>query len=238
METLNSQIESQLIEAGASLVGFADVSGLPAAARGEMKSAISIAVALDVSIINEISEGPTQRYFHEYTRVNEFLARLCASTVDDLQKRGHDASAIEPTIRIKDSAMKFLTTPLPHKTVATRAGMGWIGKSALLITRRYGPAVRLATVLTDAPLDAGNPVDDSQCGDCTKCVDRCPANAIAGENWAKGMERESIYDAQACRAEAKSASGSIGVPVTICGICINACPWTQKYVSRDDRTSR
>lgn len=203
-----------------------------------MESAISIAVALDVSIINEISEGPTQRYFHEYTRVNEFLSRLCASTVGDLKKRGHNARAIEPTIRIEGSAMKALTTPLPHKTAATRAGLGWIGKSALLITRKYGPAVRLATVLTDAPLDAGNPVDDSHCGDCTKCVDRCPVNAIAGENWTKGIERESIYDAHACRAEATIASGEIGVSVTICGICINACPWTQKYVSRDDRTSR
>ena len=232
METLNSQIESQLIEAGASLVGFADISGLPAAARGQMKSAISIAVALDASIINEISEGPTRRYYHEYQRVNEFLTSLCASTVDDLKKRGHDARAIDPTIRTKGSAWKALATPLPHKTVATRAGLGWIGKSALLITRRYGPAVRLATVLTDAPLGAGTPVDDSHCGDCTKCVDRCPAKAIAGKNWAEGMKRESIYDARACCAEAKSASGRIGVPVTICGICINACPWTQKYISR------
>ncbi len=215
------------------MVGFADISGLPTAVRGQMKSAISIVVALDVSIINEISEGPTRRYYHEYQRVNEFLTSLCASTVDDLKKRGHNASAIEPTIRIKDSAMKSLTTPLPHKTVATLAGLGWIGKSALLITPRYGPAVRLATVLTDATVEAGKPVDDSRCGDCTKCVDRCPAKAIAGENWAKGMERESIYDAHACRAEATGTSGRIGVQVTICGICINACPWTQKYISRE-----
>ncbi len=238
METLNSQIESQLIEAGASLVGFADVSGLPADATGEMESAISIAVALDVSIVNEISEGPTQRYYQDYTRVNDFLTRLCASAVDDLKRRGYEARAITPTIRIKGSAWKALATPLPHKTVATLAGLGWIGKSALLITQMYGPAVRLATVLTDAPLDAGTPVEDSQCGHCTECVDRCPADAIAGENWARGVERESIYDAHACRAEATSASGRIGVSVTICGICINACPWTQKYVSRDDRTSR
>ncbi len=230
---MNSQIESQLIEAGASLVGFADVSGLPAPARGQMESAISIAVALDVSIINEISEGPTQRYYHEYTRVNEFLTSLCASTVDDLKKRGHDARAIDPTIRIEGSAMKALATPLPHKTVATRAGLGWIGKSALLITEGYGPAVRLATVLTDAEFKAGNPIDSSRCGDCTECVVRCPAEAISGNNWERGLERESIYDAQACCTEATSASGKIEVPATICGICINVCPWTQKYISRE-----
>ena len=232
METLNSQIESQLVEEGASLVGFADVSGLPADVRDHMKSAISIAVALDVSVVSEISDGPTRQYYHEYKRVNELLARLSAETVDDLKKRGHNARAIDPTIRIEGSAWKALATPLPHKTAATRAGMGWIGKSALLITQTYGPAVRLATVLTDAPLDAGTPVDDSRCGDCTKCVDRCPAKAILGENWQKGSKRESIYDAHACRAMATSLAGRMDIPVTICGICIHACPWTQKYISR------
>jgi len=232
MAKLNLEIESELIARGASLVGFADIGELPAEARGEMESAISIAVALDVSIINEISEGPTRRYYHEYERVNEFLARLCEDTVDDLKKRGSDARAIDPTIRIDGSAMKALATPLPHKTVATRAGLGWIGKSALLITQRYGPAVRLATVLTDATVEAGNPVDDSRCGDCTKCLDRCPAKAILGENWLKGSERESIYDAHACRAMATSLAGRMDIPATICGICIHACPWTQKYISR------
>lgn len=242
METLNSQIESRLISAGASLVGFADISGLPAEARGDMEFAISIAVALDVSIVSEISDGPTQRYYLEYVRVNEFLSRLCASMVDFLENRGHKARAIEPTIRIEGSAKKTLSTPLPHKTVATRAGLGWIGKSALLITKVYGPALRLATVLTDASLEVGQPVDDSLCRDCTKCVDRCPAKAILGENWQKGTARHLIYDAHACCATATRLAGQKGIsvtisgvciPVTICGICIHACPWTQKYISRE-----
>lgn len=199
-----------------------------------MTFAISIAVALDASIISEISDGPTRRYYHEYTRVNEFLAQLSSSTADYLSGCGHNARAIEPTTRCGDvSVMKSLSTPLPHKTVATRAGLGWIGKSALLITETYGPAVRLATVLTDATLEAGNPIDDSRCGDCTKCVDRCPAKAILGKNWQKDSERQSIYDARACCAMAKSLSGRKDILVTICGICINTCPWTQKYISRE-----
>ena len=242
MSQLNQEIELELIAAGASMVGFADLSELPAEARAGMQSAISIAVALDASIISEISDGPTRRYYKEYTRANEFLSRLSGIAVEYIQTRGYNARAIDPTVRIEGQAKKSLSTPLPHKTVATRAGLGWVGKSALLITKTYGPAVRLATVLTDAPLEAGRPVDDSLCGDCTKCVDRCPAGAIVGENWRKGKERQSIYDAHACCTTAQELAGrknitvtvrGICVPVTICGICIHACPWTQKYLSRE-----
>ena len=47
-------------------------------------------------------------------------------------------------------------TVMPHKTVAVHAGLGWIGKSALFVTEKYGSAVRLTSVLTDAPLSITN----------------------------------------------------------------------------------
>jgi epoxyqueuosine reductase QueG len=52
---------------------------------------------------------------------------------------------------------------LPHKTVATRAGLGWVGKSALLISDRFGAALRLTSVLTDAPLPVAKGVNVSNC---------------------------------------------------------------------------
>ena len=86
--------------------------------------------------------------------------------------------------------------------------------------------------LTDAELEAGEPIKKSYCGDCDKCVSHCPARAISGETWKHGMKREIIYDAFACCDNAKELSEKIGVPSTICGICINVCPWTQQYISR------
>jgi len=234
MAILNSEIESQLTKEGASLVGFADISSLPATIRGSMKSAISIAASLNASIINEISDGPTQRYYEEYKRANEFLTRLCISTVNYLNSCGNRAVAIKPTVEIGELYKKTLTTSLPHKTVATRSGLGWIGKSALLITERYVAAVRLASILTDAQFRTGNPLDSSRCGDCMKCVVHCPAKAISGRNWKIGLEREFIYDALACYSTAISLSRKIEVRSTIiCGICINVCPWTQEYISRE-----
>lgn len=232
MDTLNSEVKSKLIKEGASLVGFADISNLPADVRESMKFAVSMAVALNASVIDEISNGPTKRYYDEYSKANEFLSYLCKQTVDNLEKHGNNAIAIEPTIKKLD--FETLATKLPHKTVATRAGLGWIGKSALLITKEYGPAIRLATVLTDVEFEAAEPIEKSYCGDCDKCVTHCPVSAISGKTWKPGLKREVMYDAFKCCDNAQRLSGKIGVPSTICGICINACPWTQKYISRQN----
>ncbi len=230
MVSLNSEIKSKLMKEGACLVGFADISELAGEVRDSMKFAVSMAVALDAGIIKGISKGPTKRYYQEYKRANEFLSYLCKQTVDNLKKHGNNAAAIEPTLEKLD--FMTLATKLPHKTIATLAGLGWVGKSALLITREYGPAIRFASVLTDAKLEVGEPIKNSYCGDCKECVTHCPARAISGETWKQGLKREIIYDAFACCDNAKSLSGKIGVPSTICGICINVCPWTQKYISR------
>lgn len=212
------------------MVGFADVRNL-SAMTGGLPWAVSIAVALDPTVIRDISNGPTRAYFAEYKRVNELLVDLCERAAGILTKLGKEARAVEPTTAHFDE--RTLSMPVQHKTIATRAGLGWIGKSALLITKQYGPAVRLSSVLTDAEFTTGDPADASGCGDCHCCVDRCPAGAIVGRHWSVGAPRESICNAFACRDAARSLSGRQGIDATICGICINACPWTQRYISRE-----
>ena len=199
-----------------------------------LKNGVSIAVALTPSIIDEISNGPTKKYYQEYNRVNTLLADLCDHTVDILTTEGHNAVALQPTIKVVD--LKKIDANLPHKTVATKAALGWIGKAALLITKRYGAAIRLGTVLTDVDLEVATPVEQSMCGDCRECVDHCPAKAIKGNNWQLGCSRDSIFDAFACCDKAMNLSAKVGIQspkgrVAICGICINVCPWTQKYIS-------
>ena len=229
--SLNAQIESILKEDGANLVGFADVTRLPGQVTGGFPRAVSISVALNPVIIQAISDGPTRQYYAEYERVNDLLAKLCERAAQVLTRAGHQAEAVRATTEKFDPAT--LSTRTQHKSIATRAGLGWIGKSALLITKQYGPAVRFGSVLTDAEFETGEPVEASRCGDCRQCVDRCPAGAIAGHNWCVGDPREAMYDAFACRDMATRLSGKLGIVSTICGICINACPRTQKYISRE-----
>jgi epoxyqueuosine reductase QueG len=197
----SSQIKGALLRSGASLVGFADLIGLPADLRHSMRYAVSVAVALDASIIAGIRDGPTQK----------------------IPKRATHAGIDSET----------QSTRLPHKTVATRAGLGWIGKCALLVTEKFGSAIRIATVLTDAELETATAIEDSRCGDCVLCVDSCPGKAPSGKEWNVNLDRDSFFDAFACaKAARERAVSRIGIDDTICGICISVCPWTMKYVKR------
>jgi len=105
---------------GADLVGFSNIADLPADMTGGLPAAVSIAVKLDPSVVNEISNGPTQRYYKEYGRVNELLGKLCRRIVDLLTAYGRRAEAIEATSENFDT--RTLSMPLQHKTIATRAG--------------------------------------------------------------------------------------------------------------------
>jgi epoxyqueuosine reductase QueG/predicted GNAT family acetyltransferase len=231
MRALNAEIIRQLTDHEADLVGFADVSCLPAEVTGGLTRAVSIALALDPAVIRAIQDGPTVAYFAEYERANLRLAQLSEEAARALIAAGHRALAFPPTAEQIDRAT--LSARLQHRTVAMRAGLGWIGKSGLLVTKEYGSAVRLASVLTDAELETARPVDVSNCGDCRQCVDHCPAQAITGVNWKAGAAREHIYDPAACFKTARTLSGAKGIKGTICGVCINVCPWTQRYLARE-----
>lgn len=212
-------------------MGFADVSCLPADVTGGLTHAVSIAEALDPAVIRDIGNGPTAEYFAEYERANLLLAQLSEEVARALIDAGNRAQVFQPTAEQIDRTT--LSAKLQHRTVATRAGLGWIGKSGLLVTKEYGSAVRLGSVLTDAELKTGVPTDTSSCGDCRWCVEHCPAKAIVGMNWEAGATREHIYDPAACFKMARTLAGARGIKATICGVCINACPWTQRYLARE-----
>jgi epoxyqueuosine reductase QueG len=229
MVTLEN-FRKSLLESGAALVGFADMRAVPAEDRKGMDSALSIAVALSPGIVSRITKGPTQEYFREYQRANALLSKLSHQAAKLLIEKGVAAIALEPTTEAFDAVK--LRAGLSHKIAATRSGLGWIGKNALVITKPFGSAIRLTTVLTDATLETGHPLDESKCGTCTACVEICPAQAPSGTNWSLGLYRDEFFDAHACCRKATDFCEAEGIDSTICGICIEACPWTRKYLGR------
>lgn len=233
MPDYQNELDSLLKERGASIVGYADLRNHPDPVPDAMPYAISIAAALDPFIVHGIITGPTLEYQGEYNRVNTLLNGLAAFAASFLKEKGFSAHELSATISNKDDSWKkTLSMPLPHKTVATRAGIGWVGKDALIVTKQYGSAIRFASVLADAPFVTGVPVNDSLCGSCSACVDICPAGAPLGTTWHAGMQRSELYDVKACFYETQRMNGERGLSSYICGMCIAACPWTRKYIER------
>jgi len=228
---LSATIKNKLKLNGVSIVGFANITELQAEIRFNMNRGISIGVALNPEIVRKIISGPTMEYYYEYKRVNNLLIKLCNITVDLLNDFGFKGVALEPTT--ENLNYKTLSSKIPHKTIATRAGLGWIGKSALLVTEKFGTAIRLDTIITNADVKVSLPMNESKCGNCELCVQKCPASSIKGQNWQKGIAREEMYDAFACYDTAKQLCKNAKIPSTICGICIVACPWTKKYIERN-----
>lgn len=229
MKDWQERLTPLLREFGGDLVGYADITDVEDAVDAGFTGAVSIGVALKPTVVSELSEGPTLAYHMEYHRVNGILDKLDTMAADWLIAHGFGAKPLTTANVSVD--WEVLRSPIPHKTVALRAGHGWIGRSALLVTPEYGPAVRFSTVLTTAPVEKARQKADG-CGTCQACKDGCPAKAIAGIRWTADQERERYYDAFACQKFATESCLKLGFKNAICGICINACPYTQKYLNR------
>ncbi|MBE0068469.1 epoxyqueuosine reductase [Thermoanaerobacterium thermosaccharolyticum] len=215
-------IEEKMKEWGASIVGFSDLIDVLPDDLKDLRYGITVAVKLSDRIINEINDKPTYTYFHHYRSVNTLIDQITLKTVLMLEEWGYNALAVPASQSIKElGEYKGL---FQHKTAATKAGLGWIGKNGLLVTEKYGPRVRLGTVLTDFELDTGKPIETSKCGNCTLCVKSCPAMALHGKLWEAGIERKEIVDAQACSEYMNKNFKHIGRG-SVCGICIKVCPY-------------
>jgi len=227
MSDLNRALEALLRAGGADLVSFGDLRGIPEAA---LPYGVSVAVRLPPEIVRSIEDGPNRAYYDAYHLLNARLDRIVAMGAEYLTGLGHRAAAQTTKAVVRLDANRTL---LPHKTVATRAGLGWIGRSALLVTEEYGPALRLSSLLTDAPLECALPVDESRCGSCSACVQHCPARALTGEMWRAGTERDHLVDAPACSGAMKRLClERFGMEATVCGQCIASCPYTHGYLRR------
>jgi epoxyqueuosine reductase len=176
-----------------------------------------------------IQHGPNQAYADEYARVNELINELANKLSAELKDRGFRNRALAASDRTDTINIKG---DFPHKTAATRAGLGWIGRHCQLITRRFGPWVRLGTVFIDMELSCGPPAEREHCGSCTSCVDACPAGALMGAAWYTGIPREEILDVNACERWKKDNYYQFHKGHN-CGICSAVCPYGLKILKKD-----
>jgi epoxyqueuosine reductase QueG len=231
---LQRKLEEKAKERGAKYFGVADLEparDFIAEWGGEFLTkfpkAVSIGVRLHDSTVDEIKQHDnpfaiTTYWYHVYRMVNPLLDRIGLEIGTILNEVGYKSYVI-PSSCIADR--KRLTGIFSHKLAAHLAGLGWIGKSALLITPEIGPRLRWMTILTDAPLKAGEPIEN-RCGDCTICVKACPVKAFTGGSFDTPKPRSEIFDARKCQDYFELREGKIGVQA--CGMCVFVCPYGRK----------
>lgn len=120
---------------------------------------------------------------------------------------------------------KELKAPFSFKYSAVNAGLGWIGKNDVLITKEYGPRIRLSAILIDYNVSCGTPITESLCPDaCNRCVDICPYHALSGKQWNISMERSELIDFHKCNKKRSLLIEKLGRKNS-CGLCMVICPY-------------
>lgn len=227
---LSIELKNYLLKNGATEVGYADITNFTP--KEKLNTGVVFYITYPKEIIRNMKNAPTREYVDELVSMNTRLDMLGMICEEFLMDKGYNAYA-QTKKRLGTDFGEFNSFELPHKTIATKAGLGWIGKSALFTTKEYGSAIRLSSVLTDAPLDIGKPILKSKCGKCTKCMEACLGGAISGREWNYTLKRNEFYDDKKCEKYAlKISQENLGKPDTVCGKCIYACPHTQKYINR------
>lgn len=227
---LSDEIRNELYSMGASLIGFADLTVLPKEIRENFDYGIVIGLAYSKKAMQDNMNGDPQQYWSEWNAISKKLPQLATHTAYFLINKKYKALAKVLTMVVQDSDYR---TVLPHKTVATLAGVGFIGKCAALVTKEFGSAVRIIVVLTNAPVECGVPVTRSLCDPkCNLCRNVCPGNAVKGLIWEAGTDRNDLLDPYACRRAARQrAKEKVGIEETLCALCISNCPWTKKALN-------
>jgi len=224
---------------GASLVGIADLERLrgiatePADLFNGFSRAVSIAVRLADPVLEQIVDRPTPLYAQHYQKVNALLDELALRAALAIQKAGGRALPL-PASQVLDGVN--LTSYLSHKAVAVAAGIGWQGKSLLVVSPQYGPRLRLVSLLTDLPLEPDAPLKN-RCGGCTACADACPASAIRGVNTQSHYEsREEALHFDRCRDKILNEFSKLPhITGGICGVCVSVCPFGKAAARRSAR---
>ena len=208
-------LKEYAISQGAALFGVADISDkkehfriYPEKILEKMNHAVCMGHHLSDAVLETIVDRPNKLYSRHYKMSNMLLDQLAIKVGNEIQKQGYDYIPI-PASQLLDWSEN--TAHASHRAIAYYAGLGWRGRSSLLINPRHGARVRYVSVLTDMPLKTDKPLE-IDCGNCKACINACPAGAI----------HEDHYDLKACHEMLKHFGKTLHVSL-ICGVCVKAC---------------
>jgi epoxyqueuosine reductase len=174
------------LESGADLAGLAGVQPLReqgAIEPGLLPSAKTVIVVASAHSRTALASSNLQVRQYDTISTYENVRVVGDRIVRQLERLGYEALSVPAFIPIDMAEGKFgMVGALNHRAAAVAAGMGSYGKSGLLLTREFGPRVRLGSVLTSWEGDFPPPSPLSLCPEgCTACLEACPPGALLGE---------------------------------------------------------
>jgi epoxyqueuosine reductase QueG len=215
---LRQDLERFAADQGARAFGVADLAPLLAREPGLLEHvgpgftrAIVAGVRLQSAVLETVTDRPSILYFHHYRQANNRLDALAFAVADRVREAGGRALPLPASQIVARDPMRG---HLSHKLLGWAAGLGYFGRSSLLIHPRFGAQLRYVSVFTDLPIPADRPVP-GDCGSCRACVAVCPARAI-------GETREA-FDLEACTRKLTEFTRLPFIGQHICGVCVKAC---------------
>ena len=120
------------------------------------------------------------------------------------------------------------SAPVLERPLAKAAGLGWIGKNSLLISKEFGSYVFIGELIVDLELNYDGPFATDYCGNCTRCIDACPTGAIVSPRTIDARKCISYHTIENKDEIPASIRENLHNQIFGCDICQDVCPWNKK----------
>ena len=184
-EELSKKAKEVALAHGGDLVGVVKVSDLPEHAESISKIlpfAESVMVVASKHGLASIRSANNQMGQFDTIYTYRECARAAHNASRFLQSKGFHSVAVPAFIPIDMGApKKGMRGEICWRRVGVKAGLGSYGENGLLITRKFGAAIRLSGLITSADLETDSALNEDVCDHCMRCIEACPAGALFGQ---------------------------------------------------------